>query len=165
MTAVIEASSAGVKDMADGSLRITFEFDPRHAAEAFALFGPRGRAVAVAALKDGAGAITPKSTELEKPKGGQWAKQAGMWCADDDFCDFIRPIYDRHLGGNGNGTGDLEIGVDVKNDNEFCVHALKVLCEINSRVELDNDRAALARYNEKIRYPFMKWMQARGISK
>jgi hypothetical protein len=75
---VIEAASAGVKDMADGSLRITFEFEPRHAAEAFALFGPRGRAVAVAALKDGSAAV--KEPEPEKPKGGEWAKLAGIWC-------------------------------------------------------------------------------------
>lgn len=47
---VIQATSAGVKDMADGSLRITIEFDPRFAKDAFALFGARGTPVALAAL-------------------------------------------------------------------------------------------------------------------
>lgn len=163
MTAVIEASSAGVKDMADGSLRITFEFEPRHAAEAFSLFGPRGRAVAVAALKDGAAAVA--EPVVEKPKGGQWAKLAGMWCGDADFYRFIQPLYDIHMGGEGRGHGDLMIGVDVKDIPEFCANALKVLCEIDSRVELDNDPVALARFNVVIRYPFQKWMIARGISK
>lgn len=37
----LEAASAGVKDMADGSLRITIEFEPRYAKDAFALFGAR----------------------------------------------------------------------------------------------------------------------------
>jgi hypothetical protein len=37
--------------MADGSLRITVEFEPRFAKEAFALFGGRGSPLAVAAIK------------------------------------------------------------------------------------------------------------------
>ena len=40
----IQAASAGVKDMADGSLRITLEFEPRHAKDAYALFGARAQA-------------------------------------------------------------------------------------------------------------------------
>jgi hypothetical protein len=47
---VLQGSSAGVKDLADGSLRITIEFDPRFAKDAFALFGARGTPVALAAL-------------------------------------------------------------------------------------------------------------------
>lgn len=86
---VIEASSAGVKDMADGSLRITFEFEPRHAAEAFALFGPRGRAVAVAALKDGAAAAPdiahPISEKKEREQLGDLCYRAVMWCSDPEF--------------------------------------------------------------------------------
>jgi hypothetical protein len=70
---VIQASSAGVRDMADGSLRITFEFEPRHAKDAYALFGARGTSVAIAALKDGHEAV--KEPEF---KGGDLAKAAGM---------------------------------------------------------------------------------------
>lgn len=141
---VIEAASAGVKDMADGSLRITFEFEPRFAAEAFALFGPRGRAVAVAALKDGAGAVK----EPEKPKGGEWAKLAGMWCADPDFQMWAGTTYiGRHAG--------LDEATKIVREK----------CGIESRAELDHDPEALARFNEHIRYPFMKWMRARGIRK
>jgi len=150
--AVIEAASAGVKDMADGSLRITFEFEPRHAADAFALFGPRGRAVAIAALKDGAAAITSESAsevkEKQQPKGGEWAKLAGMWCADPEFWLFLNHTYpndDR-----------------VENDKEAAL-SLRVHCDIGSRAELDHDPAALDLFNLKIRRPYMKWMQARGI--
>lgn len=155
---VIEAASAGVKDMADGSLRITFEFEPRFAAEAFALFGPRGRAVAVAALKDGTGAIGGNSTKSEasapvvpdagRPKGGEWAKLAGMWCADPDFQMWAGTTYiGRHAG--------LDEATKIVREK----------CGIESRAELDHDPEALARFNEHIRYPFMKWMQARGIRK
>jgi len=47
MTA-IQAASAGIRDMADGSIRLTLEFEPRYAKEAFTLFGSRGTQVAVA---------------------------------------------------------------------------------------------------------------------
>lgn len=141
---VIEASSAGVKDMADGSLRITFEFDPRHAAEAFALFGPRGRAVAVAALKDGSGAITSEKNKPaeDKTKGGEWAKLAGMWCNDPDFWDWCQVTSE-----------------------SAAVEMVRNYAGIKSRAELDNDPDALERFNKNIRRPFVRWMQDRGISK
>lgn len=154
---VIEASSAGVKDMADGSLRITFEFEPRHAAEAFALFGPRGRAVAVAALKDGKDAFvdtspervqkTPES-EHERPKGGEWAKLAGMWCADPEFWLFLNSEERAHVHVT---TAD------------HAAWAIRDACGIKSRSELDHKPEALELFNVHFRRPFMKWMQARGI--
>lgn len=160
---IIEAAAMRCRTMSDGSLRIEVEIEPRNAQAAFALFGVPGRAVALAALKDGAGAVA--EPVQEKPKGGQWAKLAGMWCNDDDFYRFIQPLYDIQMGGEGRGHGDVMIGIEVKDIPEFCAHALKLLCEIDSRVELDNDPAALARFNVAIRYPFQKWMIARGISK
>lgn len=71
----LEAASAGVKDMADGSLRITIEFEPRYAKEAFALFGSRGTPLAIAALQVGYAAVVEPESE---PKGGALAKLAGM---------------------------------------------------------------------------------------
>lgn len=46
----IQAVSSGVRDLADGSLKITFEFEPKDAINAFKLFGQRGTAVAIAGL-------------------------------------------------------------------------------------------------------------------
>lgn len=155
---VISASSAGVKDMADGSLRITFEFEPRHAADAFALFGPRGRSVAIAALADGHARASDTSPEpvAETPKqehkGGEWAKLAGMWCNDADFWAFA----------NATTHGGVLWHIDsAQSAKEFMCE----MSEIDSRVQLDNDPAALKRFNEWIRFPFMKYMQARGIRK
>lgn len=151
MTAVIEASSAGVKDMADGSLRITFEFEPRHAAEAFALFGPRGRAVAIAALKDGAAKVPDIANPIsDKPKGGEWAKLAGIWCNSPHFWEFA----------NGRAyQGVVWLVEDAHTAKGFIYH----LCDIESRKALDNDPEALARFNAAIRRPFMEWMKVRGV--
>ena len=65
----IQASSAGVKDMADGSLRITLEFEPRYAKEAYAMFGARGTAIAVAALTQEASVVHAQTETINEPKG------------------------------------------------------------------------------------------------
>lgn len=144
---VIEGASVSVKTMSDGTLRLSIDIEPRNAQAAFALFGAPGRAVALAALKDGAGAVTEIPVS-EKPKGGEWAKLAGMWCNDPDFWAWL------------NQTFKLYVQIPLQ-----AATVLRSHCEIESRAELDNDPAALQRFNERIRHPFMKWMQARGISK
>lgn len=142
---VIEGASVSVKTMSDGTLRLSIDIEPRNAQAAFVLFGAPGRAVALAALKDGAAAVQEPTPE--KPKGGEWAKLAGMWCSDPDFWVFCRLF-----------------GEDV-NCVDGATQVLKERSRIASRVELDHDPSALRRFNESVRFPFMKWMQARGISK
>lgn len=141
---IIEASMVRCKTMADGSLRLECEVEPRNAQAAFALFGAPGRAVALAALKDGAA----KVAEPEKPKGGEWAKLAGMWCADPDF--WLWANQQGHSWVTTSGTA-----------GQF----MREMCMVDSRVAFDNDEDALARFNETIRLPFMEWMKARGIRK
>ena len=88
-------------------------------------------------------------------KGGPLARLAGMWCNDRRFYDFIRPIYDKNLGGDGKGHGDLNIP-EERNIPEFCRHAILVLCEIDSRAELDHNQAAADIFHRRIREPFIE---------
>lgn len=155
---IIGASSVRVATLADGSLRLTLDIEPRDAQAAFALFGAPGRAVALAALKDGSGVVAGfPVTEpdvgnpiSEKPKGGEWAKMAGMWCADPDFWVFLNQTYPND---------------DYVENAEHAAMAVRIYCDIESRAELDHNPAALELFNVKIRRPFQKWMQARGIVK
>jgi hypothetical protein len=147
---VIEGSSVSCKTMSDGTLRISIDIEPANAQAAFALFGAPGRAIALAALKDGSGAV--KEPEPEKPKGGEWAKLAGMWCNDPDFWEWI------------NSTTHEGIFWDVKNDIDAAV-LIRELCLIQSRAELDHDRGARHLFSDRIRMPFMAWMKANGIQK
>lgn len=146
----LEAASAGVKDMADGSLRITIEFDPRFAKEAFALFGARGTPLAIAALKVGYAAadsqVTFKKEDGEKPKGGALAKLAGMWCNDPLFWEWLEtdPLNCAH-----SSTGAT-----------LCLYDI---CGIKSRVELDNDPQAAEMFHRLIRGPYSKYMAAKGV--
>lgn len=150
---VIEGSSVSVKTMSDGTLRLSIDIEPRNAQAAFALFGAPGRAIALAALKDGTGAVVDHalaSTPVvdQKPKGGEWAKLAGIWCADPEFWKFC---FEEHP------------SADSVTSPDEAADLVRYLCEIESRADLDHDKEALARFNKYFRHPFMKWMQARGI--
>jgi hypothetical protein len=149
---VIEAAAMRCKTMADGSLRIEVEVEPRNAQAAFALFGAPGRAVALAALKDGSGAVEPRHEPQAEPakKGGEWAKLAGMWCNDPDFWAFC----------NQNFTADSPMC-----HADHAALSLRVRCCIQSRAELDHNPEALELFQIHFRRPFMKWMISRGIQK
>lgn len=150
MADVIEGASVSVKTMADGTLRLSIDIEPSNAQDAFALFGAPGRAVALAALKDGSGAV--KESEPAAAKGGEWAKLAGMWSTDPDFHQWV------------NSTTHNGIYWDIQNDFD-AAGFIREICDIRSRAELDHNAEALAAFNDLIRFPFMKWMQARGIRK
>lgn len=93
-----------------------------------------------------------------KPKGGELARLAGIWCNDKEFYDWIRPLYDIKLGGNGSGTGDIEIGLDVESWKLFNRHAILVFCDIDSRADLDNNPEAAQKFHRLIRIPYMEWL-------
>jgi hypothetical protein len=149
---VIEGASVSVKTMSDGTLRLSIDIEPRNAQAAFALFGAPGRAVALAALKDGAGAVQPRQEPPAEPskKGGEWAKLAGMWCNDPDFWAFC----------NQNFTADSPMF-----HADHAALSLRVRCCIQSRAELDHNPEALELFQIHFRRPFMMWMKARGIQK
>lgn len=146
---IIEGASVSVKTMSDGTLRLSIDIEPRNAQAAFALFGAPGRAVALAALKDGSAAVTEKPVS-EAPKGGQWAKLAGMWCSDPDFWAFL----------------NQQFPADTPVENaEHAGMSVRVHSGVKSRADLDHSREALELFNLYIRRPFQKYMQARGIQK
>jgi hypothetical protein len=86
----------------------------------------------------------------EKPKGGEWAKLAGMWCNDPDFWAFC----------NQNFTADSPMC-----HADHAALSLRVRCCIQSRAELDHNPEALELFQIHFRRPFMKWMISRGIQK
>ena len=141
MTA-IEATSAGVKDMADGSLRITFEFEPRHAREAFALFGSRGQPVAIAALKEGfaqAGKADEPATQ-EPVKLGPLCMEAVSMAKNESFREWI-------------GADNEHAAADW----------IRETCMVKSRRELDLSDEATAAFRE-MRSHFLRWQRERKQS-
>jgi hypothetical protein len=135
MTAII-ASTVGVKTMADDTLRLTIDIDPRYAGEAFALFGKRGSACAIARLTNEAAVedmrADPKPVE-EKLKGGALARLAGQLCQLSDFLEWY-------------GCDSAE---------EAAAH-IRFACGIESRAELDHNKDAAQIFHEAIRLPFLE---------
>lgn len=168
---VIAAAAVRVSTMADGTLRLTVDVEPAQAQAAFALFGRPGAPMALAALVEGYAAITdeprltPKPTPQDapaKPKGGPLSMLAGRWCADPGFQEWVRPVYDRMLGGKGLGWGDLgPTGAAELGAAGFARHAILVACDILSRAELDHNPLAADSFNQRIREPYMRHLANR----
>lgn len=93
--ALVEASSVTVKTMADGTLRLSVDIEPRYARVAFGLFGS----------------------------------------PDHDF------------------GGSVE---------KWAAHAVKAMCEVRRRSEIDGNKDAETRLHTLIRQPYADWLAARG---
>jgi hypothetical protein len=141
MTA-IEASSVRVSTMADGTLRVVLDVEPRHAQDAFRLFGSPGTPVALAALVDGA-----QEPEPEKPKGGPLAKLAGQWCSERMFIDWA--------------NSHSAITID---SSQSAAAWLRATCGVASRVELDHNPAAAERFHRYVRGPYSKYLVSIGVT-
>lgn len=139
---VIEASSAGVRDMADGSLRITLEFEPRHARDAYALFGSRGTPVAVAALKPASSKPEPQADE--RPAIGELCRWAVMRCGEEPFRRWVRTVSNR---------------VEVPTE-DWTAEWVRLQCGVDSRKEIDTNPVAFDKFHRLIRQPYAAWLKA-----
>lgn len=133
--------------MADGSLRIEVEVEPKDAQAAFALFGRPGAPMALAALKEGYAAVgnEPKSPKPEeKPKGGLLSQWAAMRCAEEPFQKWIASEYPAAF-------EDIEGPPLVR-----AAILIRKICSIRSRAELDHDTDAAELFRKYILHPWQK---------
>jgi hypothetical protein len=94
---------------------------------------------------------------------GPCAKQAIEWCGDQVFQEWIRPVYDRALGGDGSGWGDLsDADRAPMKPADFARHAVLVLCDCVHRIDLDTDPSAKERWHDLIRKPYVAYLRARS---
>lgn len=125
---------------------------------ALALLGEDDQPIEAPGAAPGPAAAAGQSAQAAgELKGGPISKLAGRWCESETFQRWIRPVYDRHLGGDGSGWGD--IGSSAMEPADFARHAILVLCDISSRRELDHDAAAAARFHDLVRRPFAAFME------
>jgi hypothetical protein len=121
--------------MADGTLRLSLDIEPRHSQAAFALFGAPGTPMALAALK---------SAKAEPaPKGGQLAQWVAMRCGEAAFQRWLQDTFPAQWQ---DAHGDAPA--------KWAASTVRAVCGIESRAELDNDEAAALRFHARIRRPF-----------
>ena len=140
---IIEAASVKVSTMADGTLRLTCDIEPRHAQAAFALFGAPGVPLALAALK-------PTSSELQPEpapdaKGGAAARWLGMRCNEAEFQRWLQDAFPAQWQAAAGAT-----------PREWAASTVRAVLSVESRAEIDNDKRKLARFDLVIRLPFAK---------
>jgi hypothetical protein len=128
--------------MADGTLRLIVDVEPRDAVAAFGLFGQPGTAMALAALKPGA---TPEP-EPEKPKGGYISKWLALRCQEPMF--------------------HLFLSLEMESPTQCTAKAaeiVRVICGVKSRADIDHDKMAKVRFETLIRAPYQKWCATQGV--
>ena len=127
MSDLIEAASVRVSTMADGTLRLIVDIEPRHANAAFQLFGSPGVPMALAALQK------PQEPP-EKPGGGPLSQWVAMRCAEQKFQGWLR--------------------VD---STDAAAAEIRRRLGIESRAEIDNDPTVQVRFEDEIRLPWMRF--------
>lgn len=108
----------------------------------------------------------PAPQKQERAKGGPLSILAARWCQMPEFQDWIRPVYDRHMGGDGSGWGDVTPEHDF--DGDICAyarHCVLVICDCDeSRAEIDQDPRKATLFHERIRGPFSKHLISIGVT-
>lgn len=149
---LIEAASVGVRTMADGTLRLTVDIEPRHARDAFGLFGAPGSPVVLARLtQEAAQAAVHRQAAPERPKGGPLAALAGAICQHLEFNTWLQAEFgDRYA--------------EWEDTPIWSASVLRDVCGVESRAELDHDHAAALRFHELIRQPFARHLADSGVT-
>lgn len=148
MTA-ISAAAMRCRTMADGSLRIEVEVEPRDAQQAFALFGMPGAPMALAALAVGHASV--KEPEPVKPKGGERAKWVAMRCNEPEFQAWIKTRWP-----------DITRMIDSRlNARDAAASIVRTACNIDSRAELDADPHVSEWFDDNIR---KRWAAHSGVT-
>lgn len=159
-----EIQLAGWSDTHNGGAKITFWLPDAESLEVFkGLTAKKGNTAGhrfMAALVEigddelPVELMEPGSSEFNKivkPKGGALAKLAGQWCNLQSFFDWIQPVYDNFLG---------DIGPEIYDTKqEYCRHCLLVMCDIDSRAELDHDPIAAEKFHRLIRLPYSEYLK------
>jgi hypothetical protein len=157
-----EVQLAGWSDSHTGGAKVTFWLSDPAQLEAFRLLtirkgntaGQRMACVLVEIGDDEKPVPPPEAGNPASEKPGPLCMEAIGLCKHPEFYQWAMPVYDRLLGGNGFGSGDIdatEMTVEA-----FSAHAIKVICNVDSRKELDTDPSAGRRFVELIRVPFLK---------
>ncbi|WP_432734760.1 hypothetical protein [Ralstonia solanacearum] len=148
-----EMQLAGWSETHNGGCKVTFWLPDAAELDAFrALTVRKGNTAghrfmaALVEVGDDEQPVVQEPAAPEAPKGGALAKLAGMWCQESGFWEFLNAW-------RGNATFPVVVGPDS------AALAVRAICGVESRAELDHDEHASMRFQELIRLPYMRWMQ------
>lgn len=161
-----EVQLAGWSESHNGGCKVTFWLAEPSDLDAFRAMTVRkgntaGQRLACALVEIGDDEKPVQAPSATQQKGGALARLAGKWCRMPEFVSFIRPIYDRAMGGDGSSYGDVSPRRDFGGDESaYARHCILVLCNIDSRAELDHNAEAAEKFHRLIRLPFAEHLRA-----
>ena len=155
----VSATRKSMKELADGSIRVSLDIDPRFRTDFFRLFPEIDAPVVLAPLAYGV-ALEQVQENAEhhdeikpaKKRGGftddvgPLCRLAVMWCSDQTFHEWLNNAFPEEA--------------DAEPFNEVSAKILICdLCHIASRRELDTDKNAAAVFHERFRFPYIEHLQ------
>jgi len=135
----IPAASVSMKTMADGTLRFTFDIEPKDAQDAFRLFASPGTPVAIAALKTGFAAVPAAKEEPEPAR--PLSKWLAIRCKEELFQSWLC-VQDYNAA-----------------NEENAAECVKEMMGIASRKEIDGNAVLEERFHRLIRIPYAEWIK------
>ncbi len=137
-------------DSSKGGPRITLRLSDREELEAFVGMEGRRFMLALVLIGDDETPAEPPApkAEPEKPKGGELAKLAGMWCND--------PEFQKWLTKNQNAK--------VPYDAETAAAVVRAWCGISTRAQLDHIPLAASHFKHYFRDPYHKHLISIGAT-
>jgi hypothetical protein len=136
---VISGTRRKVQELADGTLRVLVDIDPRFKADFHRLFPSIDTPCALAPL---ALDFEKLSKYPEEQKGGELARLAGIWCKNPDFQQWLSKKHPGHSFNEGDAADWI-----------------RKTCRVNSRAELDSSSNAGWAFHTQVRGPFMEYMK------
>jgi hypothetical protein len=143
LPAVISGTRRKAQELADGTLRVMVDIDPRFKADFHRLVHHIDTPCAIAPLAMDFERI--EKEEKEKKKVGPLCRLAAMWCKGEQFREWFGMRFD---------LGEL--------DEEETADSLRSFLGVRSRKDIDHDPVASERFQKLVREPYMAWSRGRA---
>lgn len=152
-TGLIEAASGQCRTMADGTLRIWFDIEPRHAADAFRLFSAPGTPAVLGRLQVPAPSPAPAPPAQPRERMGPLCELAVKLCRDPMFqrWSYMQPRT-------------LMASLDGLTREDQAKALILAACGIESRKQLDADDRVRNAFHDRVRRPYMRWLAEQGVT-
>lgn len=142
-------ATQGLRVLADGSVRLTLDFEPKDRNAVMALFGAPGTPVACAALKPG---YAQKSDKPARGGIGPYCREANDLSGNPEFWRWISQP----------GVWHEPYSADSAGAKAFILYQCG---RIESRKDIDGNEKASGLFVERVRVPFMRWQRAQKAQK
>lgn len=141
----IQCTRRQIRELSDGTLEVKIHIQPTDKANFLLLFPDIDLPAVIARLTQEAAKQSAQDEiiEADKPKGGQLARLAGMWCNEPEFWEWLETSDDN--------------ACHSERGAALCIYGI---CGIESRAELDNNPEAAEKFHRLIREPYSKWLKS-----